>query len=71
MTRDDIRLALGRPETTVTYRNLGEEVWSYRYQAAASDNRIFNVNFDVATGRVRSTSDQLDPLFAPTFRGVG
>jgi outer membrane protein assembly factor BamE (lipoprotein component of BamABCDE complex) len=70
-TRDEVRLALGRPGETVTYRNLGEEVWSYRYQIPVSTNRIFNVHFDAATGRVRSTSDQEDPLFTIPIRVVG
>jgi outer membrane protein assembly factor BamE (lipoprotein component of BamABCDE complex) len=71
MTRDEVRLALGRPGGTVVYRNLGEEVWSYRYQLPVSTNRIFNVHFDAATARVRSTSDQEDPLFTPPIRVVG
>ena len=71
MTRDEIRLEFGRPGTISTYRNLGEEVWSYRYQIPVSTNRIFSVHFDAATGRVRSTSDQQDPLFSPPFRIVG
>jgi hypothetical protein len=71
MTRDEIRLAFGRPGQTVFYRNLNEEVWSYRYVIPASHNRIFNVHFDAATGRVRTTSDQEDPLFIPPIRYVG
>jgi hypothetical protein len=65
MDRDEIRLMFGRPYTTVVYRNLREEVWSYRYRIPVNDNRIFNVHFDVATGRVRTTSDQRDELFHP------
>ena len=71
MTRDESASRSGRPDTTVFYRNLGEEVWSYRYQIPVSTNRIFNVHFDAATGRVRSTSDQDDPLFIPPIRVVG
>jgi outer membrane protein assembly factor BamE (lipoprotein component of BamABCDE complex) len=71
MTRDDVRLMFGRPGGTVTYRNLGEEVWSYRYQIPVSSNLIFNVHFDAATGKVRSTSEQIDPLFTVPFRVVG
>jgi outer membrane protein assembly factor BamE (lipoprotein component of BamABCDE complex) len=71
MTRDEVRLVLGRPGETVTYRNLGEEVWSYRFQIPVSTNRIFNVHFDAATGRVRSTSSQNDPLFMPPKRAIG
>ena len=66
MTRDEIRLMFGRPYTTVFYRNLDEEVWSYRYLIPVNDNRIFNVHFDAKTGYVRSTSDQIDPLLNPT-----
>lgn len=71
MTRDEIRLGFGRPASTVTYRNLREEVWSYSYQLPVSTNRIFNVHFDTATGRVRSTSEQEDPLFTLPIRVVG
>ncbi len=71
MTRDEIGLEFGRPSSTTPYRNLREEVWSYRYQTGASDNRIFNVHFDASTGRVRSTSDQEDPLFSSPIRVVG
>jgi hypothetical protein len=71
MTRDEIRLMFGRPYTTVYYRNLDEEVWSYRYLIPVNDNRIFNVHFDAKSGRVRTTSDQKDELFHPTFTPRG
>ena len=71
MTHDEIRLMFGRPYTTVYYRNLAEEVWSYRYLIPVNDNRIFNVHFDARTGRVRTTSDQKDELFHPTFTPRG
>lgn len=65
LTRDQVRLLLGPPGQTMVFRRMNEEVWSYRYQAAASDNRIFNVHFDATTGYVRTTSDQIDPLLNP------
>jgi outer membrane protein assembly factor BamE (lipoprotein component of BamABCDE complex) len=71
MTRDEVRFVLGRPGGTLIYRNLGEEVWSYSYQVPVGTNRIFNVHLDAATGRVRTTSDQEDPLFTPPIRVVG
>jgi hypothetical protein len=71
MSADEIRLMFGRPYTTVYYRNLDEEVWSYRYLIPVNDNRIFNVHFDAKTGRVRTTSDQKDELFHPTFTPRG
>jgi outer membrane protein assembly factor BamE (lipoprotein component of BamABCDE complex) len=71
MTREEIRLRFGRPATVITYRNLREEVWTYRYQIPAATNRLFNVHFDAATGLVRTTSEQEDPLFIPPVRGIG
>jgi type IV pilus biogenesis protein CpaD/CtpE len=71
MSGDDIRLLLGPPGEVVTYRNLRENVWSYRYQPGAGENRIFNVHFDASSGLVRSTSEQEDPLFVPPIRVVG
>ncbi len=65
MTRDEIRLLLGRPGETMSFSRMNEEVWSYHYQASASDNRIFNVHFDAKAGAVRTTSDQIDPLLNP------
>ena len=65
MTRDEIRLLFGPPGEIMLFSRMNEEVWSYRYQASASDNRIFNVHFDATTGYVRTTSDQIDPLLNP------
>ena len=64
-TQDDIRLLFGPPGQTMFFSRMNEEVWSYRYEASASDNRIFNVHFDATTGYVRTTSDQMDPLLNP------
>jgi outer membrane protein assembly factor BamE (lipoprotein component of BamABCDE complex) len=66
ITRDEVRLLLGPPGETMRFDRRNEEVWSYRYQVAASDNRIFNVHLDASTGYVRATSDQIDPLLNPT-----
>lgn len=70
-TRDDVRLLLGPPGETMRFSRMNEEVWSYRYQAGWSTNRIFNVHFDATTGVVRSTGDQEDPLFLPPIRVIG
>jgi hypothetical protein len=65
ITREEVRLLLGPPGETMTFARMNELVWSYRYQASASENRIFNVHFDAQTGYVRTTSDQFDPLLNP------
>jgi hypothetical protein len=46
---------------------MNEEVWSYRYQSGASSNWIFNVNLDAKSRVVRSTGQEIDPLFTPIF----
>jgi len=63
----DIRLLFGRPGETMFFSRMNEEVWSYRYQSGASSNWIFNVNFDAKTRIVRSTGQEIDPLFTPPF----
>jgi hypothetical protein len=72
MTKDEIRLLLG-PSTmeVITYRNLRQEGWSYRYQIPVNDDRIYTVLFDVTTGRVVNTNDQVDELFHPINWGTG
>jgi hypothetical protein len=65
VSQNEVRLLLGPPGQTVFYRRMDEEVWSYRFQAAAADNRIFNVRLDAKTGTVRGTSEQTDLLFNP------
>ena len=72
MTKDEIRLLLGSPTMEViTYRNLHQEGWSYRYLIPAADNRIFTVLFDTTTGRVQNASDQVDELYQPINWGTG
>jgi hypothetical protein len=65
VSRDEVRLVLGPPGETMRFGRMNEEVWSYRYQASAGDNRIFNVHLDATTGTVRGTSDQEDLLLNP------
>jgi len=66
MSRAEIRLLFGPPFETVTYNNLREEVWSYRYLIPVADGRIFSVHFHAGTGLVRRTSDEFDPVYHPT-----
>ena len=63
--RDEVRLLLGPPGETTFFSRMNEEVWSYRYQASAGDNRIFNVRLDAKSGTVRGTGDQTDLLLNP------
>jgi hypothetical protein len=66
-TQDDVRLLLGPPGETMLFGRTNEETWSYRYQTGASGNWIYNVNFDAQTRIVRSTGQQVDPLFTDVF----
>jgi hypothetical protein len=66
-TQDDVRLLFGPPGQTMLFSRMNEEVWSYRYQTGASSNWIFSVNFDAKTRIVRSTGQEIDPLFTRMF----
>ena len=70
-TQDDIRLLFGPPGQTMFFSRMNEEVWSYRYQTGATGNWIFNVNFDAKSRIVRSTGQEIDPLFTPVFNDSG
>ena len=70
-TEDDIRLLFGRPGQTMFFSRMNEEVWSYRYQTGATGNWIFNVNFDAKSRIVRSTGQEIDPLFTLMFNESG
>lgn len=67
MTEDEIRLLFGPPGQTMFFSRTNEEVWSYRYQIPVSGNWIYNVNFDAKTRTVRSTGNEIDPLFTQIF----
>jgi len=72
MTKEDVRLMLGYPTIpVVTYRNLNQEAWSYRYQIPVSDDRIYTVLFDVSSGVVQTAYDQVDELYRPINWGTG
>jgi hypothetical protein len=66
-TENDVQLLFGPPGQTMLFSRMNEEVWSYRYQTGASSNWIFNINFDAKTRVVRSTGQEIDPLFQPIF----
>ena len=72
MTKDDVRLLIGSPTIpVVTYRNLNQEGWSYRYQIPVSDDRIYTVLFDASSGLVQTAYDQVDELYHPINWGTG
>lgn len=51
MTREAVRNLLGRPRTVVPFERKGEEVWDWKYQHV-HEQRLFNVHFDLASGKV-------------------
>jgi len=55
MSKDDIRRMLGKPRTVVQFKRKNEEVWDWRYLETGSQ-RLFNVHFDMDTGKVTQTS---------------
>ncbi|HEY0845261.1 MAG TPA: outer membrane protein assembly factor BamE [Noviherbaspirillum sp.] len=55
MGRDEVRRLLGKPRSVAQYRLKNEEVWDWLYQATTAP-RLFNVHFDMTTGKVTRTS---------------
>ncbi|HYD63353.1 MAG TPA: outer membrane protein assembly factor BamE [Noviherbaspirillum sp.] len=55
MSKDEIRRLLGRPRSVVQFKLKNEEVWDWRYQDVTAP-RLFNVHFDMGSGKVTRTS---------------
>jgi len=51
MTREEVRNMLGRPRTVVPFARKKEEVWDWKY-LHVHEERLFNVHFDMDTGKV-------------------
>jgi len=61
MTKGDVRWLLGKPRTVVPFKASNEEVWDWRYLNANPATRMFNVHFDMASGKVKRTSSSDEP----------
>lgn len=55
MSRDEVRRMLGKPRSIAQYKLKNEEVWDWRYQDTTMP-RLFNVHFDMTSGKVAGTS---------------
>jgi hypothetical protein len=63
MTKDEVRRLLGKPRSMVPLKLKNEEVWEWLYLQGTTP-RIFNVHFDMDSGKVRGTSAMDDPQHA-------
>jgi outer membrane protein assembly factor BamE (lipoprotein component of BamABCDE complex) len=61
MSKDEVRRLLGRPLSVVQFKLKNEEVWDWRYLQSNVTPRLFNVHFDIDSGRVTQTSAIDDP----------
>jgi outer membrane protein assembly factor BamE (lipoprotein component of BamABCDE complex) len=61
ISKDEVRRMLGKPRSIVQFKLKNEEVWDWKYLQSASGTRLFNVHFDIDTGRVTQTSASDDP----------
>ena len=55
MRSDEVRRMLGRPRTVMRFNLKNEEVWDWRY-LSGNTVRLFNVHFDMTSGKVTQTS---------------
>jgi outer membrane protein assembly factor BamE (lipoprotein component of BamABCDE complex) len=57
MSTDEVRRMLGKPRTVVHFKRKNEEAWDWRYLPTAGNApRLFNVHFDMTSGKVTGTS---------------
>ncbi|MEN3290755.1 MAG: hypothetical protein V7642_8 [Burkholderiales bacterium] len=57
MSKDEVRRMLGKPRTVVQFQRKNEEAWDWRYLPAPGvAPRLFNVHFDMTSGKVTATS---------------
>jgi outer membrane protein assembly factor BamE (lipoprotein component of BamABCDE complex) len=61
MSRDQVRRLLGRPLSIVQFKRKNEEVWDWRYMDPSMTPRLFNVHFDIDSGKVVRVSGSPDP----------
>jgi hypothetical protein len=54
-SKDEVRRMLGKPRSVAQYKLKNEEVWDWRYQTA-TEQRLFNVHFDMTSGKVTQTT---------------
>jgi hypothetical protein len=57
MSKDEVRRMLGKPRSVAQYKLKNEEAWDWRYlPAPGTGPRLFNVHFDMTSGKVTATS---------------
>lgn len=61
--RDDVLRAFGRPGSRITFPNLQDEVWTYRYRDVTME-MLNDVHISTATGKVTYYALYRDPAYA-------
>ena len=61
MSTDAVRRMLGKPRTVSQLKLKNEEVWDWVYLQPDNKTRLFNVHFDMSSGKVTRTSTSEDP----------
>jgi outer membrane protein assembly factor BamE (lipoprotein component of BamABCDE complex) len=56
MTTDEVRRLIGRPAETMKFANLGEDVWSWKYETGPNEEWMHHVHFSLADGKLKRTS---------------
>lgn len=54
--KDEVRRLLGKPRSVMQFKRKNEEVWDWLYQGTTAP-RLFNVHFDMTSGKVTGTSN--------------
>jgi hypothetical protein len=69
-TRDEAALALGRPGLVMTFPNLQEEVWTYRWLDVTIPMKL-DIHFDKLSGALKSFNSYWDPCPSQSLMCMG
>lgn len=61
MSKDSVRRMFGKPRSVVQFKLKNEEVWDWLYLQPTNVPRLFNVHFDIDSGKVTRVSSSDDP----------
>ncbi|HEV7619047.1 MAG TPA: hypothetical protein VGO51_13195 [Burkholderiaceae bacterium] len=61
MSKDAVRRMLGKSRSVAQFQLKNEEVWDWLYLQPTNTPRLFNVHFDIDSGKVARTSSSDDP----------
>lgn len=60
LSKEEVRQMLGKPRSIMQFNAKQEEVWDWLYLESNVTPKVFNVHFDISSGKVVTTSSSTD-----------